>query len=64
MHEYVVSELLSKCVQVLPNKSAHAAGSDLLGQTVAALSAIALVFDDTDPDYATLLEGHARELYM
>ena len=42
----------------------RAAGSDLLGQTVAALSAIALVFDDVDPAYATILEGHARELYM
>lgn len=40
------------------------AGSDLLGQTVASLAAIAIAFQDTDPSYANLLEAHARDLYV
>ena len=40
------------------------AGSDLLGQTVAALAAIAIVFDSVDSDYANTLEAHARDLYV
>lgn len=40
------------------------AGSDLLGQTVAALAAIAIAFKDADPSYANTLEAHARDLYV
>ena len=40
------------------------AGSDLLGQTVAALAAIAIVFKNADPSYANTLEAHARDLYV
>ena len=39
------------------------AGSDLLGQTVAALAAIAMVFDKVDSNYSSTLETHARSLY-
>lgn len=38
-------------------------GSDLLGQTVAALAAISIIFEKTDPEYALKLEAHARDLY-
>lgn len=40
------------------------AGSDLLGQTVAALAAIAIAFQGSDPSYANTLEAHARDLYV
>lgn len=40
------------------------AGSDLLGQTVAALAAIAIVFQNIDPGYSNTLEAHARDLYV
>ena len=39
------------------------AGSDLLGQTVASLAAIAIVFDKVDSNYSSSLEAHARSLY-
>ena len=39
-------------------------GSDLLGQTVAALAAIAIVFETIDATYANTLEAHARDLYV
>jgi endoglucanase len=38
-------------------------GSDLAGETAAALSAIAMVFENDDPTYAAQLLSHARELY-
>ena len=38
-------------------------GSDLLGQTAAALAAISIIFEKTDPEYALELEAHARDLY-
>lgn len=38
-------------------------GSDLLGQTAAALAAISIVFEKTDAAYALKLEAHARDLY-
>lgn len=38
-------------------------GSDLLGQTVAALAAISIMFEKSDPAYALSLEAHARDLY-
>ena len=41
-----------------------AAGSDLLGETVAALAAIAIVFDSIDANYSNTLEAHARDLYV
>ena len=41
-----------------------ATGSDLLGQTVAALAAIAIAFETTDATYANTLEAHARDLYV
>ena len=40
------------------------AGSDLLGQTVAALASIAIVFQTVDAAYANTLEAHARDLYV
>ena len=40
-----------------------AAGSDLLGQCSAALAAISIVFEKTDPSYALELLAHARDLY-
>lgn len=39
-------------------------GSDLLGETVAALAAIAIVFQSIDATYANSLEAHARDLYV
>ena len=39
------------------------AGSDVLGQTVAALAAIAMIFDGEDADYSNTLEAYARSLY-
>lgn len=39
------------------------AGSDLLGQCSAALAAISIVFEKTDPSYALELLAHARDLY-
>ncbi|KAL3143651.1 hypothetical protein ABBQ38_002447 [Trebouxia sp. C0009 RCD-2024] len=41
-----------------------APGSDLLGQTVAALAAIAIVFQNIEPSYSNMLEAHARDLYV
>lgn len=38
-------------------------GSDLLGQTAAALAAISIMFEKSDPNYALMLEAHARDLY-
>ena len=38
-------------------------GSDLAGQTAAALAAIAMAFEPVDPEYAMKCEAHARELY-
>jgi endoglucanase len=38
-------------------------GSDLAGETAAALAAASLVFRPADPAYADTLLGHARQLY-
>src|SRR5262245_1080670 len=38
-------------------------GSDLAGETAAALAAAAVVFKPTDPAYAGTLVGHAQQLY-
>lgn len=38
-------------------------GSDLLGQTAAALAAISIAFETIDAPYALKLEAHARDLY-
>ncbi len=38
-------------------------GSDLLGQTAAALAAISIMFEKVDAPYALKLEAHARDLY-
>lgn len=38
-------------------------GSDLAGETAAALAAASMVFDSSDPAYATTLLRHATELY-
>lgn len=42
---------------------ASCAGSDLAGETAAALAAIAIVFKASDPAYASTLLTHARQLY-
>ncbi len=39
-------------------------GSELAGETAAALAAISMVFSSTDPGYAALLLKHAKELYQ
>lgn len=39
-------------------------GSDLAGETAAALAAASIIFRDSDPDYADELLQHARELYQ
>lgn len=44
-------------------RSGSRAGSDLLGQCSAALAAISIVFEKTDPTYALQLVAHARDLY-
>ena len=38
-------------------------GSDLAGETAAALAAASIAFASTDPDYSALLLTHARELF-
>lgn len=38
-------------------------GSDLAGETAAAMAAVSLVFQDYDPDYSSLCLKHAKELY-
>ena len=38
-------------------------GSDLVGETAAALAAASMVFRSADPAYAATLLGHARQLY-
>lgn len=38
-------------------------GSDLAGETAAAMASTAMLFQDTDPDYANELIGHARDLF-
>jgi endoglucanase len=43
--------------------SASCPGSDLAGETAAALAAASIVFKPTDPSYANTLLAHARELY-
>lgn len=39
------------------------AGSDLAGETAAALAATSIVFNDKDPDYSQVLIDHAKQLY-
>ena len=39
-------------------------GSDLAGATAAMLAASSMNFEETDPEYALLLEAHAREIYL
>ena len=56
--------LSGTCCVLACNDLEVSAGSDLLGQTVAALAAIAIVFKDADPSYANTLEAHARDLYV
>jgi endoglucanase len=43
--------------------SASCPGSDLAGETAAALAAASIAFRPTDPTYANTLVQHARELY-
>jgi hypothetical protein len=43
---------------------ANRPGSDIAGVTSAALAATAMLFEDDDPEYALLLETHARELWL
>lgn len=43
--------------------SATCPGSDLAGETAAALAAASIVFRPTDPAYADTLVAHARQLY-
>jgi len=38
-------------------------GSDLAGETAAALAAASIVFKDTDPNYANTLLTHAKQLF-
>ena len=38
-------------------------GSDLAGETAAALAAISIVFETDDPAYSNLLKSHARDLH-
>jgi hypothetical protein len=38
-------------------------GSDLAGETAAALAAASIVFNKTDPTYANTLLKHAKELF-
>ena len=38
-------------------------GSDLAGETAAAMAASSIIFRDTDPNYADTLLEHARQLY-
>ena len=38
-------------------------GSDLAGETAAAMASTAILFKDTDPAYADELIGHARDLF-
>lgn len=50
------------------NRPAHAIseqcpGSDLAGETAAALAAISMVFADDDPTYAATLLSHSEQLY-
>ena len=56
-----MSVRLSVCVSL---NAFVTTGSDLLGQTVAALAAIAIVFQTIDATYANTLEAHARDLYV
>jgi endoglucanase len=43
--------------------SASCPGSDLAGETAAALAAASMAFRDTNPSYASTLLTHARQLY-
>ena len=38
-------------------------GSDLAGETAAALAAASIAFEDSDPDYAAQLLSHAKEIF-
>jgi len=38
-------------------------GSDLVGETSAALASASIVYRETDPQYADLLLEHAKQLY-
>src|SRR5262245_18274516 len=44
--------------------SASCPGSDLAGETAAALAAASIAFRPTDPAYADKLVTHARQLYI
>ena len=43
--------------------TASCPGSDLAGETAAALAAISIVFENDDPAYSSLLQSHARDLH-
>ena len=38
-------------------------GSDLAGETAAAMAAASILFQDSDPDYSAELLSHAKELF-
>ena len=60
-----VLEATSRAASIRPSYaiSPTCPGSDLAGETSAALSAIAMIFADDDPAYSASLITHARQLY-
>lgn len=62
------AEVLDKQSHAAANRPSYAItsscpGSDLAGETAAALAAISIVFKTDDPGYAATLESHARDLH-
>ena len=43
--------------------SSNGGGSDLAGETAAAMASTAMIFKESDPEYAEELIGHARDLF-
>ena len=43
--------------------SSNGGGSDLASETAAAMASTAMIFKDSDPEYAEELIGHARDLF-
>ncbi|MFC6755329.1 glycoside hydrolase family 9 protein, partial [Halorubrum tibetense] len=60
-----VLHLTSRAASTRPSYKVDATcpGSDLAGETAAALSAIAMVFKTDDPAYSANLISHAKQLY-
>ncbi|XP_077996406.1 endoglucanase E-4-like [Glandiceps talaboti] len=63
-HQYWVSPEEMEMVRPARMVSETTPGSDVAGETAAALAAASIVFEDFDPAYSEILKTHAAELFL